>query len=221
MRTPRILAALVLSLSCALGAAACVQETDASTEMPQETSANEATATVADALEESDHAPEETTAEASNSLGYESPSPGPGVVLPGGHDPGGPGAGWGRGFADDPSYAPYFAHHDPDPYKEQRHAKQREYDRIAAENRRHGGGVPGNGVVHRHYPGGTQEAPAAPAKGGPLNPTGRCEEACYANLEVDFAKCRKVPKDKRQACWTQAMETCALCIRDCGRNPGG
>jgi hypothetical protein len=41
MRTPRILAALVLSLSCAIGAFACSQKPDTSPETPQETSATE------------------------------------------------------------------------------------------------------------------------------------------------------------------------------------
>ena len=62
--------------------------------------------------------------------------------------------------------------------------------------------------------------PVGPTTGGPLNPTGRCEEACYAALELDFAQCRKLPAHQRQACWARAMESCALCIRDCRRKRG-
>ncbi len=221
MRTTRILAALILSLCCALGASACVQETDVSPETPQETSANEGTATATDALGEiGDLDSGEPTTEALQCLGYESPFPGPGVVLPGGHDPGGPGHGWGRGWADDPQYASFFAPHDPDPYKEQRHAKQREYDRIGEENRRHAGGrkKEPKRAETRRYPGGVQQAPEAPRTwGGPLNDRGRCEAACWDLLLADNARCRKLPDHQRRACWAQANENYALCIRDCVR----
>ncbi len=160
----------------------------------------------------------ESPQEAHESLGYENPWPGPGTLLPGGHDPGGPGHGWGRGFADDPNYVQYFAPRDPDPYKAQRHAKQREYARIRAENRRHGGGGQSKGAAHRRYPGGVLKAPDAPRTGeGPLSDRGRCEAACWAILLVDNARCRKLPDHQRRACWAQANENHALCIRDCAR----
>lgn len=223
MRTTRISAALILSIHCALGAPACVQKTDASPETPQETSTTEGTASAADALGElGDLDPEASTTEALQRLGYESPSPGPGVPLPGGHDPGGPGHGWGRGWVDDPQYAPFFAPHDPDPYKEQRHAKQREYDRIGEENRRHAAGGKKKKEPkpreNRRYPGGVQKAPDAPRTSeGPLNDRGRCEAACWAVLLVDNARCRRLPDYQRRACWAQANENYALCIRDCVR----
>jgi hypothetical protein len=175
------------------------------------------------ALGESAHMPgDEATQESHQCLGYETPGPGPGTILPGGHDPGGPGYGWGRGWADDPQYAPYCRPRDPDPYKEQRHAKQREYDRIREENRRHADGRKKknepNRSESRRYPGGVQQAPEAPRTSeGPLNDRGRCEAACWAILLVDNARCRRLPDYQRRACWAQANENYALCIRDCAR----
>ena len=50
MRIPRIMAAVVLSLSCTLGAFACAPEPEISSETPQETSATESRGVGADAL---------------------------------------------------------------------------------------------------------------------------------------------------------------------------
>lgn len=118
MRKPRICAWLFLLAVGPLGFAACANE-------------------VSDSDPPSD---DEAIDEIEEELGSEDPYPGPGGLPPGGHDPGGPGYGWGHGWADDPQYAPYTSPRDPDPYREQRHAKQREEQRIHEENQRHGGG---------------------------------------------------------------------------------
>jgi len=249
MRTPRSVATLVLcagipalGLLYGLGVSACTQSTETSQETPQTTIAeNTATEAIDDrdsaaeecALGESANtADKEATNEAPACLGYENPWPGPGTILPGGHDPGGPGHGWGRGFADDPNYAQYFKPRDPDPYKAQRHAKQREYARIRAENRRHGGGGQSDGVVHRSYPGGKQRAPDAdrmpssvhkPQHGeGPLNDKARCQDACWERFLIDTSSCRRIrDKDRRQQCWIKAEEDYGLCIRECSRKYPG
>lgn len=242
MRTPRIIAALVLSLSCAIGAAACTQSTETSPETPQRTATEDAATEASDdgdiaagesTLGESAHmADHESTNETRERSGYENPGPGPGTILPGGYDPGGPGAGWGHGWADDPQYAPYCTPHDPDPYKEQRAAKQREYDRISAENRRHGGGGQSEGVAHRSYPGGKQVAPDAdsvptsvhkPQHGeGPLNDKARCQDACWEQFLIDTSYCRKIrDKDSRQQCWIKSEEDYGLCVRECSRKYPG
>ncbi|MEO5730141.1 MAG: hypothetical protein ABI134_15945 [Byssovorax sp.] len=175
---------------------------------------------------------DEATNEAPESLGYETPWPGPGTILPGGHDPGGPGYGWGGGWCADPQYAPYCKPRAPDPYKAQRQAKQREYDRIGAENRQHSGGGQSKGVVHRNYPGGKQVAPDAyrvpssvhePQHGdGPLNDKARCQDACWEKFLIDTSCYRKIrDKDKRQQCWIKSEEDYGLCIRECSRKYPG
>ena len=119
MRTTRIITVLVLSLVGAIGAVACVQVPDNSEDPPDDTSASEVPATAADALEERDTLDlEEPIDEAVQRLGFESPWPGPGTVLPGGYDPGGPGSGWAGGWANDPQYAAYVKPRNPDPYRE-------------------------------------------------------------------------------------------------------
>ena len=232
MRTPRIIAALVLSLSSALGAA-CVQEPDASPETPLEISTDEGVATEVEALgEESDVDRGEALDEALQGVGYESPAPGPGTILPGGHDPGGPGNGWSGGWAGDPQYAPYTSPRDPDPYRAQRQAKQREYDRIREQNRRHSGGRQGQGEAHRDYPGGKQVAPDPyrlpssihkPQHGaGPLDDKARCEDDCWEQFLIDTSRCRRIPdKDRRQQCWIKSEEDYGLCIRECSRKYPG
>jgi hypothetical protein len=233
MRTRRIVAALVLCLSCGIGAVACNQSTETSPETPQSTAAEDTATEATDdgdiaaeesALGESAYMPEdESTQEIHQNLGYENPLPGPGTLLPGGHDPGGPGYGWGRGWADDPQYAPYCRPRDPDPYKEQRHAKQREYDRIRAENRRHAGGRQNESdrVAHRRYPGGVLKAPDAPHApqhgDGPLDDKARCLDECWYVFLVDSSRCRKLPYERRQACWQKAIDDLASCNRDCPR----
>ena len=101
-----------------------------------------------DTEESSQGSDDEATTETEADLDSEDPWPGPGGLPPGGHDPGGPGYGWGGGWCDDPQYAPYCHGHGSNNSEEQRRAKQREYDRIREENRRHSGG------------GGSRQAPA-------------------------------------------------------------
>ena len=240
MRTPRSVATLVLSagipalgLLHGLGVSACTQSTETSQKTPQSIAAeNTATEAIDDrdsaaeecALGESAHmADKEATTEAPACLGYENPWPGPGTILPGGHDPGGPGHGWGRGFADDPNYAQYFKPRDPDPYKAQRPAKQREYARIRAENRRHSSG---RQEEHRHYPGGVRRAPDAPRAtvhpaDGPLNDKARCEDDCYKKYLDDSAYCKRLPKPQRRRCQDEASEKMSLCFRECSRKYPG
>jgi hypothetical protein len=180
-----------LSLSSALGSAACTQGMDTNLETPQSTAAptidDVSIAAEESALGESAHIQEdEAINEAQQGLGWELPSPGPGTILPGGHDLGGPGGGWGRGWAGDSQYAPYVGAHDPDPYKARRQAQQREYDRIREENHRHAGGRQNEAPreVNRRYSGGKQVAPDAPrppvhTADGPLNDKARCEDECF------------------------------------------
>ena len=53
---------------------------------------------------------------------------------------------------------------------------------------------------------------------GPLNPRGRCIAGCWALLLIDNARCRALPDHLRRACWAQANENHALCVRDCLRD---
>jgi hypothetical protein len=236
------MAALVLSLWCALGTTACTQSTATTPETEQGTAADD---TATEARDDADLAAaertlddpavvadDESTTEHAASLGYESPAPGPGTILPGGHDPGGPGYGWGGGWCADPQYAPYCGARDPDPYRAQREAHQREYDRIREENRRHRGGDQGHGEVHREYPGGKQVAPDAdrvpstvhkPHHGdGPLDDKARCQDACWEQFLIDTSYCRRIPdKIKRQQCWIKSEEDYGLCIRECSRKYPG
>ena len=240
MRTPRIVATLVLSagipalkLFCGLGASACTRSTEANPETLQTTAVEDSStetsddadiATVESPLGESAHLTDkEATSETPACLGYETPWPGPGTILPGGHDPGGPGHGWGRGWADDPQYAPYCKARNPDPHKEQRHAKQYEHGRTRGENRRHAGG---RQKEQRHYPGGVQKAPDAPRPTvhpaqGPLNDKARCEDDCYNKYIIDSGHCSKLPKPKRRRCQDEASEKMSLCFRECSRKYPG
>ncbi len=232
MGTSRVVAALVLSLSCGVGAAACTQSVETSPETPQSIAVEDTEAEAIDdgdiakaesALGELAHRSEdEGTQEDQQCLGYESPWPGPGTILPGGHDPGGPGYGWGHGWADDPQYAPYCKPRASNPYKEHRQANPPEYHRIGAENQRHGRARERNGVVQRRYPGGVIKAPdtpQAPQHGaGPLNDKARCEDKCWDAYLVDTGRCRKMrDKEKRHACWEKASDDLALCNRECSR----
>ena len=56
-------------------------------------------------------------------------------------------------------------------------------------------------------------------EGGPLNPAGRCENACYAIYLVQSAICSRLPRPQRRPCWERAADDLARCIRDCSRNP--
>jgi hypothetical protein len=234
MRAPRALVALALSLSCALGASACFQSTETSPDAPQR-AATEASDIAAEESHRGESAPlvdDGSTNETRERWGYENPGPEPGPILPGGHDPGGPGGGWGHGWADDQQYAPYCTPHDPDPHRAQRAANQREYDRIRAENRRHGGGGQSPGGAQRSYPGGRQVAPDAdrvpssvhkPQHGeGPLDDKARCQDECWEQFLIDTSYCRKIhDKDRRQQCWIKSEEDYGLCIRECSRKfPG-
>lgn len=56
---------------------------------------------------------------------------------------------------------------------------------------------------------------------GPLNGRGRCIAGCWAILLVDNERCRALPDYQRRACWAQANENHALCVRDCVREYPG
>jgi hypothetical protein len=234
--------AVVLSLWCAISGAACTQITETVPETPPTTTSEHAatgasadsdvTAAESPLGESARSADEEATNEAPESLGYEDPVPGPGTILPGGHDPGGPGNGWGGGWCADPQYAAYCGPRDPDPYKAQRQAKQREDERIHEENQRHGGTGQSPGVAHRSYPGGKQVAPDAesapirvqkPQHGeGPLNDKARCQDDCWEQFLIDTSRCRRLrDKDARQRCWIKSEEDYGLCIRECSRKYPG
>jgi hypothetical protein len=188
------------------------------------------TACGGDTEESSQGSDDEAAEQTEQGLGSEDPWPGPGRLPPGGHDPGGPGYGWGSGFAGDPQYAPYTSQRDPDPYRDQRHAKQREYDRIHDENQRHaaagraideararaGEGEPSTG---RLYGGGwTIPAPPSPRwTWGPLNDKGRCQEMCFKKYNDDMDYCARLPDGLRGSCRRKAAEDYALCVRDCSR----
>ena len=237
MRTPRAIAALVFLLSCGLCVAACTQSTATPRTTATEDIATEAiddddVVSVESTLGESAHQPaNESTAETHPCLGWELPSPGPSYLPPDGHDPGGPGYGWGGGWGADPQYAPYVGARDPDPYKAQREAKQREYDRIRAENRGHGGGGQ-NRPIRRRYSDHTLEAPDAdrvpesvhkPQHGdGPLDDKARCLDECWEAYLVDTAHYRRIrDKEARHQCWVKASDDLSLCNRECSRKYPG
>jgi hypothetical protein len=159
------------------------------------------------------------TGEASEALGGEDPSPAPGGLPPGGHEPGGPGDGWGSGFAGDSQYAPYVGPRDPDPYRAQREASQRESDRIREENHRHGDGGSSSTPAERFYNYGEPVfAPPAPRwLDGPLNKKAKCIEKCWNKHMDDDAYCRRLPTDQREECWRKSIHDYGECVRECSR----
>jgi hypothetical protein len=161
--------------------------------------------------------PREDTGEAQQALGSEDPYSAPGP-LPGGHETGGPGDGWGSGFAGDPQYAPYVNQRDPDPYRAQSQANQRESDRIAEANRSHGRGRWSASNDRFYNDGEPMFAPPAPSwRDGPLNDKGRCVEACFDKYNDDMDYCARLPEQMRPQCRRKAMDDYALCVRDCSR----
>ncbi len=208
MKATRILVSLGLMALVPLSIAACGGDTEESSQGPND----------------------EATAETEADLGSEDPWPGPGGPPPGEHDPGGPGHGWGRGFVGDPQYAPYIGQRDPDPHRDQRREKQREYDRIHDENQRHKEAADANdeararryedeASTHRLYCGGWRiPAPPSPRwTWGPLNDKGRCNERCFEKYNDDMNYCARLPERLRDECRDKAMDDYVLCVRDCSR----
>lgn len=104
-----------------------------------------------------------------------------------------------------------------DPYRAARQAKQREYDRIAAENGCHGSGAwtTSNDRFYNEVP-----IPAPPAPRwtlGPLDDKGRCMERCFERFDDDMSYCARLPEDMRRRCREKASEDYSLCVRECSR----
>lgn len=62
-------------------------------------------------------------------------------------------------------------------------------------------------------------SPEAAANGGndcpPSSVAGRCEDRCIEQYDRDEADCRRLPKNRRQACFNEAMRRLANCMAKC------
>lgn len=167
---------------------------------------------------------DEPVAVTEESLGYEDPSPAPGGLLGGGHDPGGPGSGWAGGWANDPQYAPYVASSGKDPNQGAAEAQRQAHDRENAPYRSHGGEY--GGPLGRPYPLPTREyaggyrlpAPPSPRwRLGPLTDKARCFESCFDKYNDDMNYCARLPESQQSECRRKAVEAYVLCVRECSR----